>query len=487
MSLPHFARSGPPLLFRLKKLVAACLDETSPYNNGGDTSITPFTMHDHRLPLTAARGYGLATLALVVIFAARMNDARAEGSPVPPAPTPGVPAPLASPSAPDVALPRIAIEERYLTEVPAQTAAEPERWFSKGVNAIYYEGPTYKGKPTKVFAYYGLPDDLNKGEKVPAMVLVHGGGGTAFAEWVRLWNSRGYAAISMDLCGCVPVKDPRGNIWLKLPVSGGPPGWDFSFTQVNDPLQDQWPYYAVNAIARARTLLGAQPEVDASKIGITGISWGGYLTCIVAGIDHRYNFAVPVYGCGFLRDGGSAWSARLMAPGMERWTSQCDPSAYLGQVTMPILWVTSNHDPFYPMEALKMSYSLVKAPVSLSIKTRMAHGHGGPGELPEEIKAFADSFCKGGKPLSTFVDQGASGGVAWAVFKSAAPLQSAELVYTKDTGPNKSRRWESSPATLDASSGKVSAAVPAGVKMYYFNVHDSPDMTISSPYLEAGS
>jgi hypothetical protein len=42
------------------------------------------------------------------------------------------------------------------------------------------------------------------------MVLIHGGGGTAFADWVRLWTGRGYAAIAMDLCGCVPRKMKNG-------------------------------------------------------------------------------------------------------------------------------------------------------------------------------------------------------------------------------------------------------------------------------------
>ena len=45
-------------------------------------------------------------------------------------------------------------------------------------------------------------------------VLVHGGGGTAFDAWVRLWNDRGYAAIAMDLAG-------RGADRKRLP-DGGP-------------------------------------------------------------------------------------------------------------------------------------------------------------------------------------------------------------------------------------------------------------------------
>ena len=67
-----------------------------------------------------------------------------------------------------------------------------------------------------------------------------------------------------------------------------------------------WTYHAVAAVVRGHSLLASRPEVDSSRIGITGISWGGYLTCIVAGIDDRLKVAVPVYGCGFLHE-DSAW------------------------------------------------------------------------------------------------------------------------------------------------------------------------------------
>src|ERR1035437_2650713 len=70
------------------------------------------------------------------------------------------------------------------------------------IKAIFYEGLPWKGKPTRAFAYYGLPK-IEGGKNIPAMVLVHGGGGSAFIPWVRLWVNRGYAAISMDTCGCI--------------------------------------------------------------------------------------------------------------------------------------------------------------------------------------------------------------------------------------------------------------------------------------------
>ena len=52
-----------------------------------------------------------------------------------------------------------------------------------GVRGIFYDGLPLAGNPTRVFAWLGLPKNASTG-KVPAMVLVHGGGGTAHAHWV---------------------------------------------------------------------------------------------------------------------------------------------------------------------------------------------------------------------------------------------------------------------------------------------------------------
>jgi len=78
---------------------------------------------------------------------------------------------------------------------------------SEGIEALFYDGLPWRGEPTRIFTWLGMPD-LEEGERCPGIVLVHGGGGTAFDSWVRLWNERGYAAIGMDLCGCVPEPQP---------------------------------------------------------------------------------------------------------------------------------------------------------------------------------------------------------------------------------------------------------------------------------------
>jgi len=79
---------------------------------------------------------------------------------------------------------------------------------SKGsVRSLFYAGESYQEKPTRVFAYYATPGTLQGDTKLdkdlPAVVLIHGGGGTAFREWAELWAQRGYAAIAMDLAGHV--------------------------------------------------------------------------------------------------------------------------------------------------------------------------------------------------------------------------------------------------------------------------------------------
>src|SRR5437763_1717647 len=126
--------------------------------------------------------------------------------------------------------------------------------------------------------------------------------------------------------------------------------------------KDMWTYHAVAAVIRAHSLLRSLPEVDPHRIGITGISWGGYLTCIVAGLDHRLQMAVPVYGCGFLGE-DSVWKtgslARMSSEARQLWLREFDPSQYLNSVNCPILFLDGSNDFAYPLDSVRASYRLV--------------------------------------------------------------------------------------------------------------------------------
>jgi len=124
-----------------------------------------------------------------------------------------------------------------LLQQPPAVYPAPQR-HSPGVEALFYEGEPYRGHATRIFAWYGEPPE-SAGAKVPAMVLVHGGGGTAFAEWVRLWNSRDYAALAMDTCGALGDFPPErpGAPDRERHAHSGPPGWG-GFEQMAEPVSD---------------------------------------------------------------------------------------------------------------------------------------------------------------------------------------------------------------------------------------------------------
>ena len=379
-------------------------------------------------------------------------------------------------------LPKVRFDLDALSKTPEVfPAAEAQ---ADGVKSFFYQGLNHKGKPTRIFAYYGVPEKKESATetKYPAMVLIHGGGGTAFERWVKVWNSRGYAAIAMDLCGCVPV-GTYGN-W-KRHEQGGPAGWDASFGQLNDPIEDQWTYQATGAAILAHSLIRSYPEVDADRIGVTGISWGGYLTCVVAGVDSRFKFAAPVYGCGFLGE-NSAWLPAFEKLGADQaglWLRQWDPSAYLPQAKMPILWVNGTNDFAYPMDSWKKSYLLPTGPRDLCLRVRMPHGHGPAGENPEEIHVFANSILRQGKPLPKIVGDGQTENELWATFKSDVPITKAELNFTLDSGRWQDRKWEQARATFDAEKGRVSAQIPAEAKVYYLNLFDDRNCAVSTQHV----
>ncbi len=368
---------------------------------------------------------------------------------------------------------------RTLARPPACEILERPR--TEVAKPVFFTGPEFQGKQTRVFAWLGVPE-IKDGAKIPGIVLVHGGGGTAFEEWVGLWVRRGYAAIAVDTCGQIPVG--RYGRWVKDP-EGGPPGWG-GFDQIDRPQRDQWTYQAVAKVVLAHSLLRAQKGVDPERTGVTGISWGGYLTCIVAGVDPRFKFAVPVYGCGFYRRTVFMDQLdRLAGEQAKRWLEWWDPSVYLKDASIPILWVTGSNDFAYPLDALQQSYRTPTGTRTLCVRLRMPHGHGGAGENPEEIRVFADSILKAAPPLPRVTGQGRKGRDAWATFDAKVGLTRAELKYTRDVGRWQDRRWESVPANLEGT--RATASLPDQTRVYYLNVLDERGCVVSTEHEECAS
>lgn len=353
----------------------------------------------------------------------------------------------------------------------------PEEFAQEGLQAIFYDCLPWQGRPTRSFAYLGVPE-VAEGESVPGMVLVHGGGGTAFPEWVRIWNERGYAAIAMDTCGSVPGGEPGHRPRHKM---GGPPGWG-GWDQGDWPREDQWTYHAVADVLLAHSVLAAQPGVDPERIGITGISWGGYLTSIVAGVDPRLKLAIPVYGCGDYSETAFHHQLdHLTEKHRANWLAWWEPLNYLPAAHMPMLWVNGTNDFAYWLPAMQRSYHAAPGPHTLCVRVRMPHNHSA-GWTPKEIYAFADSILKGGQPLARVVAQGREGTRVWMRVECPVAIARAELNYTCDTGAWPEREWRTMEAEI--SGATISAELPEGTTVYFLSAIDERGLLISGEHEE---
>ena len=343
--------------------------------------------------------------------------------------------------------------------------------------SLYYEGESYKGKSTRVFAYYASPATLGSegtiSKTFPTVVLVHGGGGTAFDEWAQLWAKRGYAAIAMDLAGCGPGRK-------RLPDGGPGQSDNEKFGAIDLPFQDQWTYHAVSNVLLAHSLVRSFEEVDSSRTAVTGISWGGYLTCIVAGLDNRFKAAVPVYGCGFLHD-NSVWLdrfAKMRSEQSDKWVRLWDPSMYVGSAAMPMFFVNGTNDFAYPLDSYSKTYGLARGKRNFRITVNMPHGHQ-QGWAPKEIGLFIDQHVLGSTPLPTIAKPHKAGDKVSAKVNSKTSLTSANLHYTTGTTPINKLNWQTIAADIEGSR-IVSPAPPDDATIWFLTVGDDQDAVVSS-------
>lgn len=365
------------------------------------------------------------------------------------------------------------------------------------IQSLTYAGEKYQDHDTEVFAFYASPitiGDAKPGAKFPGVVLIHGGGGTAFADWVHLWAKRGYAAIAMDLNGSRPPDpefDPKTGMAIgnghrgertRLPNGGPAHGHPEKFDCVLTPdTSDDWPFHAAASVMRAHSLLRSFPEVDAEHTAVTGISWGGYTTCLVASLDDRFKAAVPVYGCGFLHEGES-----VQKPGIDKldpehralWVKEYDPGSLLPRCRVPILFVNGTNDVHYVLDSYMKSYNAVPGEKHIRIQIKMPHGHP-PGWAPQEIGLFIDSKCRDGKLLPNPGTPVVKGDQVEVTCESVTALKKAELNYTTDTGLRSKREWKSMPATI---SGNTITAPkpPADANTWFITVTDERDAMVST-------
>ena len=130
------------------------------------------------------------------------------------------------------------------------------------------------------------PDNLKPGDRRAGIVLCHGYTGVKdlyLPDNARVLNQAGYIVLVFDYKGWGDSEGPRSRLA---------------------------PYSRVADVQAALTFLGSLPQVDASRLGIYGTSYGGATVVWTAAIDPRVKCVVSVVGIG----NGTRWMRSVRRP-----------------------------------------------------------------------------------------------------------------------------------------------------------------------------
>ncbi len=361
------------------------------------------------------------------------------------------------------------------------------------IKAITYDGLTLKGQKTKNFAYIGFPAGASWENPVPAVVLIHGGEGHPFLDWVNTWNEHGYAAIAMETTGYFP-EDRERLISSAKYIQGlhGPfieEGYvstpDRFYTTEYMEVEEQWAYHGISQVILASNILRQDERVIKDQIGITGISWGGTMTAQVIGYDNRYAFAIPVYGTAYLGDETRPFQLFGDKYVDALWASERN----LDNATMPTLWFAYDDDMHFGVPAYCKSYlhtAEFNEKNALLMINDWGHGHSTAWNRIENY-LFADWVLGRGDGLITFetqpegreincklnIPKTITGDVTATLCYIDAPMSYSE--FNKHNAGVKmylDQYWQFAEdcLTVDTEAGTLTGTIPEDARGYYINV-----------------
>lgn len=305
------------------------------------------------------------------------------------------------------------------------------------ITAYTYKSVAYGDlAETQPFMAVGVPDSkipMPEGG-YPAIVLVHGGAGQVFCEWIKLWTDKGYVALALDM-----FANKLDGTLAKVENSLAGPNESHSGSINDNPYdyQNSWVYHSVTNVILCHNYLRSLSNVNANKIGITGISWGGFITNIVSGVDSRFSAFAPVYGSGYIYD-DTKWNGAFGNEDRQAWINRFDPSSYVQYNNKPTLYVSGIDDNCFDVTNRAKTYALAKGNVYYSQRSDLAHGY--YYNQTEEIYYFMEKVLNGVEDSVTgFIDSTVSVSGTYVSVKInnfeaiKDKLSSINFVYTTST------------------------------------------------------
>jgi dipeptidyl aminopeptidase/acylaminoacyl peptidase len=232
------------------------------------------------------------------------------------------------------------------------------------------ESISWKNESFNVQGWLTLPKDYDPSKKYPLIVIVHGGPGAAVGSQWGGFGSVGAVPFSM-LGYFVLQPNPRGSF-----------GQGEAFTQAN--VKD-FGYGDLRDILAGVDAVEARYPIDAERVGLTGWSYGGFMSMFAVTQTHRFRAAVA--GAGI-----SDWLSYYGENSIDQWmipyfgaSVYDDPAVYakssaityIKQTTTPTLVVVGDRDGECPApQSYEFWHALrdVHVPTQLVIYPNEGHG-----------------------------------------------------------------------------------------------------------------
>lgn len=356
------------------------------------------------------------------------------------------------------------------------------------------------GEEIRVFCRYGVKAGA-KG--APGLMDVHGWMGVP--KLSRDYVEEGWAVMAHDYCGKTgdrinytkyPEKLRYGNmdgdvgfrIKSKLPDG----------SLITDPRQtDDYLWYAIQR--RVLSYLLAQKEVDPSRVGAKGYSYGGTIMWNL-GMEPRVKAIVAYFGIGHLEYYRTRrvwmYNAPYIEPakdsGEELYLSAIAPQAHAPFITAASLWLNGSNDHHGGHERSERIFKSFKPGVPWSFAVQ-AGGHHNTDKLGNDCKVWLEKYVLGkdtawpARPVSS-ISLG-SDGVPELHLVPASPDKVLSLTanYTLREPNNIARTWRETPTERHGDEWVAKLPVlDVGDYVFAFaNISYAPDIVISSDFQAA--
>lgn len=351
------------------------------------------------------------------------------------------------------------------------------------IRKIRFTSEIAEGFAVQIAGYYGFPVGAGKH---PAILHIHGGSQIASRAYVEYWLRRGYAVMSINWGG-LPQGDsfPAGTDWGPLAMGLNDSGSDRRMAP--DVRSNAWFHWAI-ACRRAITFLELQPEVDAQRIGIFGISRGGRLTWLLAGVDDRIKAAVSIYGAAAVEDAYSVSTpeeAPFTPEDLAVWRATLDAPAYAPRIKIPFFFLSAADDFYGVIDHAESALGQIPhAQIWRSYSPHYSH-HVEPAQSAS-LPLWMERWLKDGAawpatPGMKITLSGANGPQAVVAPGNAAQVRSVTVYYSTESNP-RARFWRTAVARADGSSWTAAlplSAVNAGLWVYA-NVGYSDGLSLST-------